>query len=345
MQFINIPVKEVGPIKLTGFFEDLIFVPLATYETPLWPSVERVARISRNLENGIVVNFIEEKMTRSIILESSSTFELIKLKNELNENKHILQEEVLKTSKFAKLINMNFQIVANLIYIRFEFLTADASGHNMVTKASDHLINFIVNKFSNVKYVSISGNYCSDKKVSSVNSILGRGKNVTAEITISEELCIKYLKTTPEKIVNLNIKKNLLGSILAGSIHSANAHYANMMLAIYLATGQDAANIVEGSQGITYAKLNEDKSLYFSVNCSNVIVGTIGNGKNIDFVKNYLKKMNCLEDNLEYGYNSQKLATIIAATVLCGELSLMAAQTNAGELIKAHQTIERKMKK
>ena len=147
------------------------------------------------------------------------------------------------------------------------------------------------------------------------------------------------LKTTPEKVATLNVKKNLIGTLLAGGIRSANAHFANMLLGFYLATGQDAANIVEGSQGITHAEARED-GLYFSVTLPNLIVGTAGNGKDLPFVQDNLERLGCAGD-AEPGDNARRLATLCAATVWCGELSLMAAQTNPGELMKAHEKLER----
>jgi hydroxymethylglutaryl-CoA reductase (NADPH) len=126
---------------------------------------------------------------------------------------------------------------------------------------------------------------------------------------------------------------------MAGGLRSANAHYANMLLAFYLATGQDAANIIEGSQGIVHAEVREG-DLYFSCTLPNLIVGSVGNGKGIDFVEDNLRQLGCKEPR-EPGANARRLAAICAATVLCGELSLMAAQTNPGELMEAHIKLER----
>lgn len=173
-----------------------------------------------------------------------------------------------------------------------------------------------------------------------MNGILGRGKYVVAEVIISENICKRVLKTTPEKITQLNIKKNLMGNIIAGGIRTANAHFANMLLGFYLATGQDAANIIEGSQGMTYAEVR-GHDLYFSVTLPNVIVGAIGNGKEFDFVRENLKLLGCLDKRLP-GENARRLAIIAGCAVLCGELSLLAAQTNPGELMKSHVELERK---
>jgi hydroxymethylglutaryl-CoA reductase (NADPH) len=250
-----------------------------------------------------------------------------------------MQALIKDTSRFARFIDMHVQLVGNLIYLRFEFTTGDASGHNMVTLASERLVDWILIRYPELKYVSISGNYCSDKKVSAVNGILGRGKYVVAEVTIPRAVCKRFLKTTPEKIVQLNIKKNLIGNVIAGGLRTANAHFANMLLGFYLATGQDAANIVEGSQGMVYADLRGE-DLYFSVTLPNIIIGTIGSGKTFDFVRENLRALGCLAER-EPGKNARQLAIIATASVLCGELSLLAAQTNPGELMRSHLQLER----
>ena len=124
------------------------------------------------------------------------------------------------------------------------------------------------------------------------------------------------------------------------SISAANAHFANMLLSMYLATGQDAANIVEGSQGLVHAEVRNG-DLYFSVTVPNIIVGTVGNGKDLPFVQENLKLLDCVAARAP-GENAKRLAVIIGAAVWCGELSLLAAQTNPGELMRVHRGMERK---
>ncbi|WP_420598796.1 hydroxymethylglutaryl-CoA reductase [Neptuniibacter sp.] len=334
-----IPMRSVGPIKISGpVLVDKITVPLATYETPLWPSVGRGARVSM-LTDGIKTTVVDERMSRSILLEADDAEAALYALNSIKTRMHDLNEVVSQTSRFARLIDMNSQIVANLIYLRLEFTTGDASGHNMVTNAADKIIPWVLSEYPQLRYSSISGNYCSDKKATAVNGILGRGKYVVSEILIPRDVCERRLKTTPEKVVDLNIKKNLIGTMVAGGLRSANAHYANMLLAFYLATGQDAANIIEGSQGIVHAEVR-DGDLYFSCTLPNLIIGSVGNGKGIDFVEQNLTDLGCKEDRAP-GENARRLAAICAATVLCGELSLIAAQTNPGELMEAHLKLER----
>jgi len=335
-----IPTKLVGPIKIIsdGITSD-IKAPLATFESPLWYSVNRGARVTRKA-GGIKAVMVQECMTRSILLEADDAGYAVMVVNDLEKYRVELEELTTKSSRFAKLKDFHTQIVANLIYIRFAFTTGGAAGHNMATKAAEMIQQWLLNKYSKLKYLSISGNYCVDKKNSAVNGILGRGKYVIAEVLIPCDLCEDQLHTTPEKIVDLNIKKNLIGSIISGGVRTANAHFANMLLAFYLAMGQDGANIVEGSQGFTYAEVRKD-GLYFSVTLPNIIVGAIGSGKDLDFVRENLSALGCLKVD-DYDFNSRFLAFISAAVVLCGELSLLAAQTNPGELMQSHIAIERK---
>ncbi len=338
--FATVPMQTVGPIKITGpEVQDEVMVPLATYEAPLWPSVNRGAKVSM-LAGGIQAVIVDDRMARSVLLEAPDAVGAFQAVSSLQTRKTELAQIAAGGGRFVQFLDFHTQIAGNLIYLRFEIRTGDAAGHNMVTKTAELLINWILAQYPALRYVSISGNYCTDKKASAVNGILGRGKNVVAEILVPGEVCRTVLKTTPEKIVDLNIKKNLIGTMLAGGLRSANAHFANMLLAFYTATGQDAANIVEGSQGFVHAEVRSG-ALYFSTTIPNIIVGTVGSGKDLDFVKENLNLMGCLAER-EPGRNARRLAIICAAAVLCGELSLLAAQTNPGELMRAHLKIERK---
>ncbi|MBF6331955.1 hydroxymethylglutaryl-CoA reductase [Nocardia transvalensis] len=337
-----VPLSWIGPIRITGnAVNDNVCVPLATYESPLWPSVARGARVSRQCDGGVVVTVVDDRMTRSILLETDSACDAFAAAQALHDQLPELRRIVSTTSRFARLVAMRHQIVGNILFVRFEFTTGDAAGHNMVTLAAQRLIEGIVAGIPGVRYGSISGNYCTDKKASAVNGILGRGKNAIAEILVPVAVVAQTLHTTARRIVDLNVRKNLIGTTLAGGVRSANAHYANMLLAVYLATGQDGANIVEGSQGITHAE-DRDGDLYFSCSLPNLIVGTTGNGKSIDFVEENLTRLGCRAER-GVGENARRLAGIVAATVLCGELSLMAAQTVPGELMRAHVRMERSL--
>lgn len=334
-----VPMRKVGPVRLAGpDAEGEFLVPLATFETPLWPSVERGARVTAQA-GGIRAVVLDERMTRSVLVDAPDAAGARDLIAFLEIRRADLAQVAAGTSRFAQLKDVHCQVAGHLVYVRFEFTTGDAAGHNMATRAADALLAWILEQRPECAYGSISGNTCCDKKPSAVNGILGRGKSVVAEAAIPRRLVERYLHTTPEKIAELNVRKNWIGTSLAGGLRSANAHFANMLLGFYLATGQDAANIVEGSQGFTLAEVRGE-DLVFSVTLPNLIVGTVGNGKGLPFVEENLRELGCLETR-EPGANARRLALICAATVLCGELSLLAAQTNPGELMAAHLRLER----
>ncbi|OPC84690.1 hydroxymethylglutaryl-CoA reductase [Embleya scabrispora] len=336
----HVPLSWVGPLRISGnVATDEVEVPLATYESPLWPSVGRGARISRMVDAGIRATLVDERMTRSVLVEATDAATAHLAARAVHRHIDELREITRGTSRFAELLAVRDEIAGALLFLRFEFSTGDAAGHNMVTLAADALLGHILTHIPGITYGSVSGNYCTDKKATAVNGILGRGKRVIAEIELPEHIVTTRLHTTAAAIKRLNTNKNLVGTLLAGGIRSANAHYGNMLLAFYLATGQDAANIVEGAQGVTLAQ-DRDGDLHFSCTLPNLIVGTVGNGKGLAFVDEALIRLGCREDR-PIGDNARRLAVLAAATVLCGELSLLAAQTNPGELMKAHTLFER----
>lgn len=337
-----VPLRYVGPLKLNNQIdEDQIFVPLATYESPLWPSVDRGFRVTRKC-GGIGVWHQGQIMSRSFILNAASTSKAIEYKNKISLLD--LTAAISSTSRFAKQKDIYIETMGRHIFVRLTLETGDAAGHNMVTKAANAALSYILEQYKELEYGSISGNLCTDKKVSAINSIYGRGHNVIANAIIPAKICQRMIRVTPERLKQLHLEKNLIGSMLAGSLRSANAHIANMLLAFYLATGQDAANIVEGSQSITDCNVTRDGSLEITCHIPNLIVGTIGNGKDLAHVWQGLEKMGCLPDGQSPGQSSARLAMICAATCLAGELSLLAAQTNEGELIHSHEVLERQSK-
>ena len=344
--FAHIPLKRVGPIRIQGsILQGDFFAPLATYETPLWASCQRGAKISR-LCGGISVICLHETMTRSLLLEGPTALQLQPIIREIEHPDFFerLSQAVSETSRYARLQEIHCQLIGRQLFIRVHIHPGDASGHNMSTKAAENILKLLQSTYPELTYVSLSGNACSDKKVSAINSLLGRGKSMIAELIIPKAILQQHARTTPEKMVDINLKKNLLGSHVAGSVRSANAHVANTLLAFYLATGQDAANIVEGSQAITTCDLTASGDLYFAVTLPNLIIGTVGNGKHIPAVQSELARL-AFPATESPGQASQQLAALCAASVLCSELSLLSALTNPEELMRAHILLERALSK
>jgi hydroxymethylglutaryl-CoA reductase (NADPH) len=191
--------------------------------------------------------------------------------------------------------------------------------------------------------VAISGNMCTDKKPSAINWILGRGKSVVVEAVIPEKIVKTVLKTTVHDIIETNKQKNHIGSAMAGSIGGFNAHASNIVTAVFLATGQDPAQNVESSNCLTIMEYAEDGvSLHASVTMPSIEVGTVGGGTHLP------AQAGCLEicgvkgaSRVSPGDNSRKLAQIVGASVLAGELSLMAALA-ANHLVRSHMQHNRK---
>lgn len=223
-------------------------------------------------------------------------------------------------------------------------MSGDAMGMNMVSKGCLKAIEVIEETFPDAILVAISGNMCTDKKPSAINWILGRGKSIVVEAIIDESIVENVLKTTVADVIETNKQKNHIGSAMAGSIGGFNAHAANIVTAVYLATGQDPAQNVESSNCLTIMEYAVDgTSLHVSVTMPSIEVGTVGGGTHLP------AQAGCLEicgvrgaaKTGDPGDNARKLAMIVGSAVLAGELSLMAALA-ANHLVRSHMQHNRK---
>ncbi len=331
---IQIPLGFAGPLKINGeYAKGEYYVPLSTTEGALVASVNRGCSVITKC-GGCNVRVIDDKMTRTPALKTESVVEAIKLKKWIEDNFNKIKEVCESTTKHGKLLYINPILIAGrYIYPRFTYSTGDAMGMNMVTIATEKGCKYIVKEFKKVKLLSLSGNACTDKKPSGMNIVNGRGKSIVAEVFLTEEEVNKYLKTNSDTIVEVNTYKNLVGSAVSCTL-GFNAHYANIIGAIFLATGQDEAHIVEGSLGITTCEKTDD-GLYFAVSLPDVPIGTVGGGTRVETQRECLKMLGCLGGN-----KSLKFAEIVGATVLAGELSLIGALAS-GHLARAHSQLGR----
>jgi len=321
--------------------KELISIPMSTYESALYTCVNRGAKFSRLVPEGIHAVVIRDIMTRAPVLEARDIEQAMQISKYIGGNFEELKDIAQSTTRFGTVLDIKAYHVGNDVYVRLIMQTGEAAGHNMTTKAGTRILQHLLKHFDGATYGSDSGNMCTDKKSAAINAITGRGKSVITEINIPREICEMHLKTTPEAIERLNTKKNLQGSIAAGTQFSANAHYSNIIAAMYIATGQDVANVVEGSYGITQAKVTNEGNLYFSTTHPCLIVGSKGHGRESESQQRSLKLLGCLEFDKPNGYNAQRLAAIVGAAAALGELSLLADQTTGGRLIQAHERFER----
>jgi hydroxymethylglutaryl-CoA reductase (NADPH) len=330
---VQIPVGLAGPLHLNGkYAQGTYYVPLATSEGALVASINRGCSVTREV-GGANVRIIDDKMTRAPVIQTESVTEALKIKEWIERHFIELKEAAESTTRHGRLLKIDpVIVVGRYVYPRFTFTTGDSMGMNMVTIATDKAMD-ILTRETGAHVLALSSNLCVDKKPSVLNLIEGRGKTVTADIIIPREIVEKKLKTTPESIMEVNIAKNLIGSAIAGSI-GFNAQYANMIAALFLATGQDAAHVVEGSLGITTAEV-KDGDLYFSVTLPDLPLATIGGGTRLETAQDCLNILGVAGSG-----KVNKFAEIVGGTVLAGELSLMGALA-AGHLARAHKELGR----
>lgn len=330
---IQIPLGVAGPLLINGEeVEGEYYVPLATSEGALVASINRGCSTIK-ASGGVNARVIDDKMTRAPVIKAASAVDALKVKKWFEDNFSELKEIAESTTSHGKLLKIDpIFVVGDYVYPRFVYSTGDSMGMNMVTIATEKVLNKMAEE-TNAVHIALSGNVCVDKKPASINMIEGRGKSLVADILIPKDVVESKLKTTAAAIEEVNTAKNLLGSAVAGSM-AYNAHYANMIAAIFLATGQDAAHVSEGSIGITTAE-DRDGDLYFSVNMPDVPIATVGGGTSLATASEGLNIL-----GVKGNGGARKFAEIVISTVLAGELSLLGALA-AGHLARAHQKLAR----
>ncbi len=322
----QIPHGVAGPLKIINHKSLILnhFIPLATTEGALVASISRGCKAVTEA-GGTIVLVEEVGITRGPVFKTQGIAHGQRIKKWVENNLSLISQITQKTSSHIKLSKVDSTLAGRNLFCRFYFDCNDAMGMNMATIATEQAIQLIEAK-TKTQCISIAGNFDIDKKPAWLNFIEGRGKRVWAEVILDKKIVKEVLKTTPQKIAEVVYRKCLLGSIMSGSI-GFNAHYANIIAALFIATGQDPAHVVEGSLGVTTAEVLDNGSLYFSIYLPSLIVGTVGGGTHLPTQQEALKIMQA-ESVLEY-------AQIAGAAVLAGELSLIASLSQ-GSLAKAH---------
>ncbi len=327
---VSVPLGVAGPVKIKGeHVTGNFYIPLATTEGALVASVNRGCKaISES--GGATVRLEHVGTTRGPVFNTSGIKQALSFKAWLNEQFDELKKVAESTSSHLKLKKIGARILGKQVYVRFYFDTADAMGMNMVTIATDAICSYIEKKL-NIECVAVAGNFDIDKKPGWLNFISGRGKRGWAEIVLSAQVVRDILKTSPEALCNIVIKKCWGGSIMSGSL-GFNAHFANITAAFFAATGQDLAHVVEGSIGVTSAEVLENGNLYFAVYMPDIMLGTIGGGTKL--------KTQTEARSIIGVSKASELAEVFVAAVLAGELSLLASITQKS-LAKAHEKLGR----
>lgn len=332
--FVGVPVGYAGPLVVDG---KPYMIPMATTEGALVASTNRGAKAIG--ARGVTSVVEDVGMTRAPAVRFPNVVRAHECRQWIDnkENYELIKEAFDSTSRFARLQEVHIGVDGATLYLRFRATTGDAMGMNMVSKGAENALKVLKSYFTDMEVISLSGNYCSDKKAAAINWVKGRGKRVVCETTISAENLRTIFKTDARTLSRCNKIKNLSGSALAGSIGGNNAHAANMVTAIFIATGQDPAQNVTSSQCSTSMEVCGENSedLYVTCTMPCLEVGTVGGGTVLTGQGACLEILGVKGAGVVPAENSARLASLICATVLAGELSLMAALVNS-DLVKSH---------
>lgn len=330
---VKVPVGVVGPVRIKGLNADGAFhVPLATTEAALVASYARGAAAA-NRAGGIVTALLGEEMMRTpaFVFEDMVTAGLFI--DWVGRNADHLKQVAENTTAHGRLIAIEPVMENEVVFLICRFTTGDAAGQNMVTLAADAMCTEIAATSPvPIRRHYVEGNFSGDKKASYFGVLRGRGRKVSASVTLPAEVVREVLRADVGEMLAYGRVADL-GAHLSGQI-GAQAHFANALAALYIATGQDAACVAESAVGVTRMEARGE-DLHCSVTLPNVLVGTVGGGTKLPSQRAALNLIGLPEDQ-----SAAALAEIAAALCLAGEISIVAAMS-AGHFASAHRRLAR----
>lgn len=329
----QVPIGLAGPLLVNGEHAHGEFlVPLATTEGTLVASYSRGMKLTREA-GGITTTVLDDKMQRAPVFSFESAREAKAFAAWLDEHFDEIAAAAQTTTRSGRLLEIQKFSVSKLLYTRFNYTTGDAAGQNMTGKATFAACAWIKQNYPGELHFLLEGQFATDKKTSVVNMLHTRGKRVVAEITLPAALVEEHMNVTTDKLWAARLRGQL-GAFMSVTNNNGN-HSANGITAVFIATGQDVANVAESSALYGFSELLPNGDLYTSVTLPSLIVATYGGGTGLATQRECLELLGC------YGAGGvHKLAEIIAATVLAGELSLGSAVV-AEEWVEAHDNLGR----
>jgi len=325
----QVPIGLAGPLLVDGeHAKGEFYVPLATTEGTLVASYNRGMKIIHEC-GGVKTTVVDDAMQRAPVFHFADARQARAFGDWVKENFDTIKEQAESTTQSGKLKNIEHYPASRLLFLRFNYTTGDAAGQNMVGKATFSACEWIKANYKGPleRYV-LSGNLDTDKKTSYMNTLRTRGKRVIAEITIPSPILERIMGVSADVLVKQR-HVSTIGSFMAGS-NNNGSHSANGITAMFIATGQDVANVAESSAAIAHVEETPNNEYYFSITIPSLIVATYGGGTGLATQKECLELLGC------HGKGKvKKLAEIVAATVLCGEISLSSAVV-AGDWVTSH---------
>jgi hydroxymethylglutaryl-CoA reductase (NADPH) len=329
----QVPMGVAGPLLVNGeHAQGEFYVPMATAEGTLVASYNRGMKLLYEA-GGVTTTIVEDHMQRAPSFIFPSAREARSFGEWLVDRFDDIAAVAESTTRTGKLKDIEQYSASRILYTRFNYTTGDAAGQNLTGKATQAACDWIKAEYPGIEQYFLESNFATDKKTSQVNMLHTRGKRVVAEATIPDALLRSVMKSSSELMFRARQVSNL-GGFMSG-VNNNGAHSANGITAIFIATGQDVANVAESSAAFVHAELRPNNDYYYSITIPSLIVASYGGGTGLATQRECLELLGCYGDG-----KVRKLAEIIAATVLCGELSLGSAIV-AEEWVKAHDAYGR----
>ena len=329
----QVPIGLAGPLRINGeHASGDFYVPLATTEGTLVASYSRGMRVLTEC-GGVTATVVKRSMQRAPVFMFGTAREARDFGEWLAQRFDDVKQAAEATTRSGRLVEIEQYAVGNLLYLRFNYTTGDAAGQNMTGKATHAACEWIqASHPARPKYM-LSGSIDTDKKHSAINTLRTRGRRVVAEAVIRNDVLQRLMRVDTRTLFRARQVSNA-GALLAGTAYNG-PHAANGITAMFIATGQDVANVAESHAGITYAQLLDNGDYYWSVTLTSLIVATYGGGTGLPTQRECLELLDC------YGNGkADKLAEIVAAVVLAGDISLGSAVL-AGDWVTSHEKLGR----
>ena len=314
----QVPIGLAGPILVHGeYAEGEFIIPLATTEGTLVASYNRGMKVL-NLSGGVTATVSDDRMQRAPVFVFDSAREARDFRTWVNANMSDIRRVAEATSSIAKLLDIDMFLANKFAYLRFNYATGDAAGQNMVGRATFAACSWMLDRLDNVRSFYLESNLATDKKHSQINIMRTRGKRVTAEAVIPHDVLVQHMRVEPRSL-HYHAQVSNVGAFISGA-NNNGAHSPNGITAMFIATGQDVANVAESCSGIIYTELTPSEDLYISLTIPSLIVATYGGGVGLPTQRECLEMLGCVGRD-----KVRKLAEIIGAVALAGEISLASA--------------------
>jgi hydroxymethylglutaryl-CoA reductase (NADPH) len=317
---VRMPVGVAGPLAICG--EDAVgtyYVPLATTEGTLVLAVTHGAEVITSA-GGARVHASDSQVTRAPVFVFATGNAARAAGRWVTENFGVLRAHAEATTRHGHLLCIEPIVLGRRLVLEFTFRTDDAAGQNIVTFATDAACRWLRHQspFNHIEFYTLESNVSHDKKIANLTHAHRRGRRVNAEVTIPRAEVVRHFRADPEAIARV-AREGAYSCIVSGAV-GAQAQFANVLAALFVATGQDVATVTESGTGLTVIEVTAADDLYASITIPNLLVGTVGGGTRLPTQRECLDLLGCTPPG-----SARKLAEIAGAAVLAGELALVAA--------------------